>query len=140
MLVGFRVTLFQADVARRRAFIDEGDVGLVGLVVDMRHTPDLFGSGSKEAERTSFGHNVTPDRVATLLRCPSVGLIRLTGHPRLAWDAYRRLIASFGNVVAGVDARHFEADLDTVREGEDERSLDFAAMREVARRHLRPLS
>ena len=64
------------------------------------------------------------------------GLIRLTGHPRLAWDAYRRLIASFGEVVAGVDARHFEADLDTVREGEDERSLDFAALREVARRHL----
>jgi hypothetical protein len=26
-----------------------------------------------------------------------------------------------------LDARHFEADLDAVREGEDERSLDFAA-------------
>jgi pyruvate,orthophosphate dikinase len=64
------------------------------------------------------------------------GLIRLTGHPRLAWDAYRRLIAGFGEVVAGVDARHFETDLDAVREGEDERSLDFAALREVARRHL----
>jgi pyruvate,orthophosphate dikinase len=64
------------------------------------------------------------------------GLIRLTGHPRLAWDAYRRLIAGFGQVVAGLDARHFEADLDAVREGEDERSLDFAALREVARRHL----
>lgn len=64
------------------------------------------------------------------------GLIRLTGHPRLAWDAYRRLIAGFGEVVAGIDARHFEADLDAVREGEDERSLDFAALREVTRRHL----
>jgi phosphoenolpyruvate synthase/pyruvate phosphate dikinase len=39
------------------------------------------------------------------------GLIRLTGHPRLAWDAYRRLIANYGEVVAGIDAAHFEADL-----------------------------
>ena len=64
------------------------------------------------------------------------GLIRQTGHPKLAWDAYRRLIAGFGEVVAGVDARHFEADLDAVRGSEDERALDFAALREVANRHL----
>lgn len=64
------------------------------------------------------------------------GFIRLTGHPRLAWDAYRRLVAGFGEVVAGIAARHFEADLDAVRAGEDERALDFAALREVARRHL----
>lgn len=64
------------------------------------------------------------------------GFVRLTGHPRLAWDAYRRLIAGFGEVVAGIDAKHFEADLDAVRGDEDERSLDFAALREVARRHL----
>ncbi|MGE0714433.1 MAG: PEP/pyruvate-binding domain-containing protein [Alphaproteobacteria bacterium] len=65
------------------------------------------------------------------------GLVRLTGHPRLAWDAYRRLIAGFGEVVAAIDAGHFAADLDAVRMGEDERTLDFAALREVARRHLR---
>ena len=64
------------------------------------------------------------------------GLVRLTGHPRLAWDAYRRLVACFGEVVAGVDAQHFEADLDAVRGGRDERELDFAALREVANRHL----
>ncbi len=64
------------------------------------------------------------------------GFVRQTGSPRLAWDAYRRLIAGFGEVVAGIDARHFEADLDSVRAGEDERSLDFVALREVARRHL----
>jgi len=64
------------------------------------------------------------------------GFIRLTGHPRLSWDAYRRLIAGFGEVVAGIDARHFEADLDVVRGGEDERTLDFSALREVTRRHL----
>jgi pyruvate,orthophosphate dikinase len=64
------------------------------------------------------------------------GLVRLTGHPRLAWDAYRRLIAGYGEIVAGVDAQHFEADLDGVRGERDERELDFAALREVANRHL----
>ena len=64
------------------------------------------------------------------------GMVRLTGHPRLAWDAYRRLIAGYGEVVAGIDSEHFEADLDAVREDRDERELDFAALREVACRHL----
>ncbi|RJG11018.1 pyruvate, phosphate dikinase [Pseudomonas cavernicola] len=64
------------------------------------------------------------------------GLVRLTGHPRLAWDAYRRLIARFGEVVAGIDAHHFEADLDAVRADNDELELDFSALREVANRHL----
>jgi pyruvate,orthophosphate dikinase len=64
------------------------------------------------------------------------GLVRVTGHPRLAWDAYRRLVAGYGEVVAGIDARHFEADLDDVRAGGEERELDFAALRELARRHL----
>ncbi|CDX17641.1 Pyruvate, phosphate dikinase [Mesorhizobium sp. ORS 3324] len=65
------------------------------------------------------------------------GLIRLTGHPRLAWDAYRRLIAGYGEVVAGIDFAHFEADLAAVRQGEDEGgTLDFAALRQIAHRHL----
>ncbi|PWR17822.1 PEP/pyruvate-binding domain-containing protein [Zavarzinia compransoris] len=64
------------------------------------------------------------------------GLIRLTGHPRLAWDAYRRLIAGYGEVVAGIAADAFEADLAAVQQGEDERALDFAALRDLARRHL----
>ena len=67
------------------------------------------------------------------------GLLRLSGHPRLAWDAYRRLIAGYGEVVAGIDARHFDADLDAVRGGCDacdERMLDFAALRALAARHL----
>lgn len=64
------------------------------------------------------------------------GMVRLTGHPRLAWDAYRRLIAAYGEVVAGIPAAHFEADLDDIRQGDDERELDFAALREVANRHL----
>jgi pyruvate,orthophosphate dikinase len=64
------------------------------------------------------------------------GLIRSTGNPRLAWDAYRRLIAGYGEVVAGMDNAAFEADLDAVRQGEDERELDFAALRDLAQRHL----
>ena len=39
------------------------------------------------------------------------GIVSMTGNPRLAWDAYRRLVASYGEVVAGVDSRHFDADL-----------------------------
>lgn len=64
------------------------------------------------------------------------GLIRVSGHPRLAWDAYRRLIAAYGEIVAGIDARHFEADLDAARGEADERSLDFADLRNLAARHL----
>ncbi|MFN2331842.1 MAG: PEP/pyruvate-binding domain-containing protein [Halomonas sp.] len=64
------------------------------------------------------------------------GMMRLTGHPRLAWDSYRRLISAYGEVVAGIAAAHFEADLDDVRLANDERELDFAALRDVAKRHL----
>ena len=32
------------------------------------------------------------------------GLLRQTGNPRLVWDAYRRLVASFGEVVEGLPA------------------------------------
>ncbi len=64
------------------------------------------------------------------------GMVRQTGHPRLAWDAYRRLVSGFGEVVAGIDAAAFEADLDAVRAGESERQLDFTAQRDLTRRHL----
>lgn len=64
------------------------------------------------------------------------GMVRLTGHPRLTWDAYRRLIAGYGEIVAGIEAFHFEADLEAVRQTNDERELDFASLREIARRHL----
>lgn len=64
------------------------------------------------------------------------GLIRFGGNPRLAWDAYRRLVATFGEVVAGIRADAFEADLDAVASGTAERELDHLALREVTRRHL----
>ena len=64
------------------------------------------------------------------------GLIRLSGDPRLAWDAYRRLIASYGEVVAGIDAQHFEQPLQALCGSGDERELDFAQLRGLAKQHL----
>jgi len=44
------------------------------------------------------------------------GLINKSGNERFAWDAYRRLLNMFGDVVMGVDHHHFEAILDKVKE------------------------
>jgi pyruvate,orthophosphate dikinase len=64
------------------------------------------------------------------------GLLRLTGNPRLVWDAYRRLVAGFGETVLGVPAAVFEADLQAAAGGRDERELDFAELRALTRAHL----
>jgi pyruvate,orthophosphate dikinase len=45
------------------------------------------------------------------------GLARATGNPRFAYDAYRRLIQMYGDVVAGVDAQRFEEALAEARDG-----------------------
>ena len=39
------------------------------------------------------------------------GLARATGNERFAFDAYRRLVQMFGDVVAGVDGQRFEQEL-----------------------------
>ena len=44
-----------------------------------------------------------------------VGLAALTGNERFAWDAYRRLINMYGDVVMGVDHHHFEAAFDRIK-------------------------
>jgi len=36
------------------------------------------------------------------------GLSKLTNNPRFAWDAYRRFIAMYGNVVGGIEKNEFE--------------------------------
>lgn len=64
------------------------------------------------------------------------GLLRLTGNPRLVWDAYRRLVAGFGEIVMGVGAAAFAADVAAVAAGRAERDLDFIALRRIAERHL----
>lgn len=64
------------------------------------------------------------------------GLLRQTGQPRLVWDAYRRLVASYGEVVAGLDAALFETAAAGLGAQRDERELDFAELRELTRHHL----
>jgi pyruvate,orthophosphate dikinase len=64
------------------------------------------------------------------------GLLRQTGNPRLVWDAYRRLIASYGEVVDGLPGSLFEDEIERVTEGRDERLLDFRDLRELTRRFL----
>lgn len=64
------------------------------------------------------------------------GLLRQTGNPRLVWDAYRRLIASYGEVVAGLPASLFEDEIERVTQGGDERQLDFSQLRDLTHRFL----
>lgn len=64
------------------------------------------------------------------------GLLRLTGNPRLVWDAYRRLVASYGEVVAGVPAQLFDEASAKLAGNRDERDLDFADLRELTRQFL----
>ncbi|MBU4423888.1 MAG: pyruvate, phosphate dikinase [Gammaproteobacteria bacterium] len=64
------------------------------------------------------------------------GLVRQTGNPRMAWDAYRRLVASYGEVVQGLPAALFEAEIDRLTQGEDERLLDFSQLRQLTRTFL----
>lgn len=64
------------------------------------------------------------------------GLLRRTGNPRLVWDAYRRLIAGFGEVVAGLPAALFDEQIERVAQGRDERQLDFHELRDLTRRFL----
>lgn len=82
-----------------------------------------------------------PGMMDTLLNiglCDSTlpGLLRLSGNPRQAWDSYRRLVAGYGETVAGVAAGAFEAELLDVAQGRDARELNFAELRELTRRHL----
>ncbi len=44
-----------------------------------------------------------------------VGLANATGNERFAYDAYRRLINMYGDVVCGVDHEHFEHAFDKIK-------------------------
>lgn len=65
-----------------------------------------------------------------------LGFVRQTGNPRLVWDSYRRLVASHGEIAHGLPAAAFERELLKLAPGGDERSLDFAQLRELTRRSL----
>jgi pyruvate,orthophosphate dikinase len=65
------------------------------------------------------------------------GLARATGNERFAYDAYRRLIQMFGNVVDGVDAHEFEQALAALKEKRGVREdveLDAGDLRELVKR------
>ena len=65
------------------------------------------------------------------------GLARATGNTRFAWDAYRRLIQMYGDVVDGVDAHAFEEALTELKQEKGAREdLDLGAddLRELVER------
>ena len=64
------------------------------------------------------------------------GLLRQTGNPRPVWDAYRRLVASYGEVVAGLPAQIFDDAAIELAGGRDEQDLDFADLRSLTQRFL----
>ena len=64
------------------------------------------------------------------------GFLRQTGNPRLVWDSYRRLIATYGEVVAGIPGHVFEDALEAITQGRDERTLDFDELRTLANDYL----
>ncbi|MGZ8254879.1 MAG: PEP/pyruvate-binding domain-containing protein [Burkholderiaceae bacterium] len=64
------------------------------------------------------------------------GLMRQTGNPRLVWDAYRRLVATYGEVVAALPATGFDEAAAALFAGRDERALDFADLRSLTQRFL----
>jgi pyruvate,orthophosphate dikinase len=68
------------------------------------------------------------------------GLARATGNERFAFDAYRRLLQMFGDVVAGVDGQLFERELRALkdeREVAQDVELDGADLRELVARFQR---
>lgn len=64
------------------------------------------------------------------------GFLRQTGNPRLVWDTYRRLVASYGEVVAGLPVAIFDAETTALIGTRDERDLDFAELRTLTRGFL----
>jgi pyruvate,orthophosphate dikinase len=66
------------------------------------------------------------------------GLIRQTGNPRFAWDAYRRFIDMFGDVVMGVDHAHFEEALEGLKRErgvKEDTELTAEDLRELVNRY-----
>jgi pyruvate,orthophosphate dikinase len=66
------------------------------------------------------------------------GLAALSGNERFAWDAYRRFIQMFGDVVMEVPHHSFEEALDAVKKSkgvEEDVELDAQDLKEVVKRY-----
>ncbi|HUW31752.1 MAG TPA: pyruvate, phosphate dikinase, partial [Planctomycetota bacterium] len=62
------------------------------------------------------------------------GLVKMTGNERFAWDAYRRLVNMFGNVVLGLGHEAFEHEMDKLKKKKKAKvdtDLDAAALKEL---------
>ncbi len=62
------------------------------------------------------------------------GLAKATGNERFAYDAYRRLLNMYGDVVMGVDHHHFEAEFDKVKKKQKvnlDTEVDAAGLKEL---------
>jgi pyruvate,orthophosphate dikinase len=63
-------------------------------------------------------------------------MVELTGNERFAWDAYRRLVQMFGNIVKGVARHKFEAILDEYKaktEGGQDTDLTTDMLKDVVK-------
>lgn len=66
------------------------------------------------------------------------GLSSVSGNERFAWDAYRRFLQMYGDVVMGVDHHHFEEELEAVKKAkgvEEDLDLDAADLKQVVERY-----
>lgn len=66
------------------------------------------------------------------------GLSGVSGNERFAWDAYRRFLQMYGDVVMGVDHHHFEEELEAVKKAkgvEEDLDLDAADLKQVVERY-----
>ncbi len=69
-----------------------------------------------------------------------LGLAQKTGNERFAWDAYRRFIQMFGNVVMGIKGSNFEHELEKIKEAkgvEVDTALDAADLQRVVEGYKR---
>ncbi len=66
-----------------------------------------------------------------------LGLAKQTNNERFAWDAYRRLIQMFGNVVLGIKHEEFEEELDKIKKkynAKQDVDLSTGALKELVER------
>ncbi len=71
-----------------------------------------------------------------LTRATLPGLVAMTGNPRLAWDCYLRLVASYAQTVRGLDLAPFEKLSRDAAGAAGVAALDTLSLRELVLRHL----
>ena len=135
-------THYCADSAAR-AGVSGADLWRAGLRALERSTGQALGDARRPLLLSvRSGAPVSmPGMMDTLLNiglCDATvgGLMRQTGNPRLVWDAYRRLVATYGEVVAGLPATSFDEAANALFGGRDERELDFADLRSLTQGFL----